>query len=70
MYLCTHKIKRNTMYTEAELKTVAPERIDIMVDDVETVPYADMNREVYTPEEAYELIMSDIKSIYGVNDAV
>ena len=58
------------MYTEAELKTVAPERIDIMVDDVETVPYADMNREVYTPEEAYELIMSDIKSIYGVNDAV
>ena len=26
--------------------------------------FADMNKELYTPEEAYELTMKDIKAIY------
>ncbi|MBQ9666236.1 MAG: hypothetical protein IJV33_07180 [Bacteroidaceae bacterium] len=29
-----------------------------------------VEKEFYTPEEAYELVMSDVKSIYGLKDAV
>lgn len=58
------------MFTETELQTAATKRIDVMVDETDPVPYADMDREVYSPEEAYELIMSDIRAIYGINDAV
>ena len=32
--------------------------------------FADMDKELYTPEEAYELTMSDIKAIYDGKDAV
>jgi len=32
--------------------------------------FADMDKELYTPEEAYELKMSDIKAIYDGKDAV
>jgi len=58
------------MFTESELRTVAIEGYDAMADETETIPYADMEREVYTPEEAYELVMNDIKAIYGIDDAV
>ena len=27
-------------------------------------------KETYTPEEAYELVMSDVKSVYDLKDAV
>ena len=30
----------------------------------------DLEKEYYSPEEAYKLVMKDVKSIYGVNDAV
>ena len=30
----------------------------------------DMDKELYTPEEAYELTMKDIKAIYDEKDAV
>ena len=30
----------------------------------------DMDKELYTAEEAYELTMKDIKAIYDENDAV
>jgi archaellum component FlaC len=30
----------------------------------------DMDKEIYTPEEAYELTMKDIKEIYDRKDAV
>lgn len=56
----------NTMYTE----TTDTKGINVEVDETDAVPYTDMEREVYSPEEAYELIMSDIKSIYGIKDAV
>lgn len=29
-----------------------------------------IEKEFYTPEEAYELVMSDIKSVYSLKDAV
>lgn len=32
--------------------------------------FADMDKELYTPEEAYELTMKDIKAIYDAKDAV
>ena len=32
--------------------------------------FADMDKELYTAEEAYELTMKDIKAIYDENDAV
>ena len=32
--------------------------------------FADMDKELYTPEEVYELTMNDIKAIYDGKDAV
>ena len=29
-----------------------------------------LEKDFYSPEEAYELVMKDVKSIYGINDAV
>lgn len=58
------------MFTETELKTNTAEEINAMPDEVEAIPYADMDHEFYTPEEAYELVMSDIKPLYGITDTV
>ena len=32
--------------------------------------FPDMDKELYTPEEAYELTMKDIKAIYDRKDAI
>jgi hypothetical protein len=32
--------------------------------------FTDMDKELYTPEEAYELTMNDIKAIYDKKDAI
>lgn len=32
--------------------------------------FPDMDKEVYTAEEAYELTMKDVKAIYDVKDAI
>ena len=32
--------------------------------------FADMDKELYTAEEVYELTMKDIKAIYDENDAI
>ena len=32
--------------------------------------FADMDKELYTAEEAYEMTMKDIKAIYDVKDAI
>ncbi len=29
-----------------------------------------LEKDFYTPEEAYELVMSDVKSIYDMKDAI
>lgn len=43
-----------------------------MKEEETLIPYApeELDKEFYTPEEAYELVMSDIKSEYGIQDAV
>ena len=50
--------------------TKTTEELEAMPGEVEAIPYADMDQEFYTPEEAYELVMSDIKPLYGITDAV
>ena len=39
-----------------------------VVKDMDSNP--DMDKEIYTPEEAYELTMKDIKEIYDRKNAV
>jgi len=43
-----------------------------MKEEETVIPYAkeELDKEFYTPEEAYELVMSDIKPIYGIRDDV
>lgn len=43
-----------------------------MKEEETLIPYAvdESEKEFYTPEEAYELVMSDIDSIYGIKDEV
>ena len=38
--------------------------------DMPCEEFPDMDKELYTPEEAYELTMKDIKAIYARKDAV
>ena len=47
------------------IESVKPIQTRTMATDEE---FADMDKELYTPEEAYELTMKDIKAIY--EDAV
>lgn len=46
------------------------EEVEVMLDETEINSYDDMDKEFYTPEEAYELIMRDIRAIYEMKDAV
>ena len=41
-----------------------------MLDEPVEEEFSDMDKEFYTPEEAYELVMKDIKAIYDQKDAV
>ena len=41
-----------------------------MLDEPVVEEFSDMDKEFYTPEEAYELVMKDIKAIYDQKDAV
>ena len=41
-----------------------------MLDEHVEEEFSDMDKEFYTPEEAYELVMKDIKAIYDQKDAV
>ena len=45
---------------------------NVMKEEETLIPYAkeELDKEFYTPEEAYELVMSDIKPIYGIRDDV
>ena len=46
------------------IDSVKPIKTRPMVDMPLDEDFADMDRELYTPEEAYELTMKDIKAIY------
>ena len=74
-YLCRHKnVKKLDNSEKLQLITMLAESVRPAV----TVPmldepveeFSDMDKEFYTPEEAYELVMKDIKAIYDQKDAV
>ena len=39
------------------------EEVEVMLDETEINSYDDMDKEFYTPEEVYELIMRDIMAM-------
>jgi len=54
------KLELIVMLTESVKPAVAEPIFDIPEED----EFDDMDKELYTPEEAYELTMKDIKAIY------
>ena len=46
------------------IESVKPIRTTPLADIPMDEEFADMDKEVYSPEEAYELTMKDIKAIY------
>ena len=52
------------------VESVKPLRTRTWADIPEEETFADMDKELYTAEEAYELTMKDIKAIYDEHDAV
>ena len=73
--------KGDDMFTDTELKPYTMEEVNAMLDEAEAAfdagdhltneeVFRELDKEFYTPEEAYDLVMSDIKPIYGIRDAV
>lgn len=58
------------MFTEAEKNPYAVDEMGTVLYETEVRRHSELDAEFYTPEEAYELVMSDIKSIYGIKDEV
>ena len=52
------------------IESVKPIHTTKVFDTLNEVEFADMDKELYTPEEAFELTMKDIKAIYDKKDAV
>ena len=52
------------------IESVKPIQTSHLVDAPSEDYFHDMDKEIYTPEEAYELTMKDIKEIYDRKDAV
>jgi len=52
------------------IESVKPIQTKTLFDMPLEEDFADMDKELYTPEEAYELAMKDIKAIYDEKDAV
>lgn|GEM_PF-5868230 len=63
-----HKTKR--LKEEDTLVPYTMEEVEVMLDETEINSYDGMDKEFYTPEEAYELIMRDIRAIYEMKDSV
>ena len=67
---------KNLDYREKlELVTMLIESVKLLktvpqADIPNEVKFSDMEKELYTPEEAYELTMKDIKSVYESRDAI
>ena len=62
----SEKLQLITMLAES----VRPAVTVLMLDEPVEEEFSDMDKEFYTPEEAYELVMKDIKAIYDQKDAV
>ena len=56
----SQKLELVTMLIDSVKHIQTRQLTDIPTDE----EFADMNKELYTPEEAYELTMKDIKAIY------
>ena len=52
------------------IESVKPIQTRTMFDMPFEEDYPDMDKELYTAEEAYELTMNDIKAIYDEKDAI
>jgi len=52
------------------IESVKPIQTKALFDMPLEEDFADMDKELYTPEEAYEMTMKDIKAIYDGKDAV
>ena len=52
------------------IESVKPIQTKTLFDMPLEEDFADMDKELYTPEEAYELTMKDIKAIYDEKDAI
>ena len=62
----TQKLELATMLIES----VKPIQTKPLFDTPIEEDFPDMDKELYTPEEAYKLTMKDIKAIYDEKDAV
>lgn len=51
------------MKEEDTLVPYTMEEVEVMLDEMEINSYDDMDKEFYTPEEVYELIMRDIRAM-------
>ena len=61
----SEKLQLITMLAESVRPAVTVPMLDEPAEE-----FSDMDKEFYTPEEAYELVMKDIKAIYDQKDAV
>ena len=52
------------------IDSVKPIRTTPLVDVSDEEEFSDMDKELYTPEEAYDMTMKDIKAIYDTKDAI
>ena len=52
------------------IESVKPIQTSALFDMPLDEEFPDMDKELYTPEEAYELTMKDIKAIYDGKDAI
>ena len=52
------------------IDSVKPIQTRPLIDAPYDKDFSDMDKELYTPEEAYEMTMKDIKAIYDTEDAV
>jgi hypothetical protein len=52
------------------IDSVKPIQTRSLTDAFEEEVFSDMGKELYSPEEAYEMTMKDIKAIYDHKDAV
>ena len=52
------------------IESVKPIQTTTVFDIPREENFPDMDKELYTPEEAYELTMKDIKAIYDRKDAI
>ena len=52
------------------IDSVKPIQTEPFADTFEEEDFSDMDKELYSPEEAYEMTMKDIKAIYDHQDAI